>query len=283
MSKEPKYKNLVLSGGSIKAIAQIGAIKRLVDEKLIDLQKLDAVVGTSAGAMLGFLIVLGFPIEDIWEFVLCLDIQKLVNPDVFLFLKTCGVESGEIINNLLEEIATMKTKTRQIDFRQLFEITKINFTVVGSCLTARKIMYYNHVNTPDFKVAMALRISISVPGFFTPVVIGDDKYIDGGILKNYAIDLFDDRLDETIGILVCSDYNTHYDYPEEFFLAILNLLMHSYYNEDCDKYVKNTVYIRGVWSNTFLFNFNLNNDKKHELYQLGVKAAEEFLEKVKRD
>ena len=37
---ELKYKNLVLSGGTFRGISQIGAIKRLIDEKLINLKKL---------------------------------------------------------------------------------------------------------------------------------------------------------------------------------------------------------------------------------------------------
>ena len=38
---------------------------------------------------------------------------------------------------------------------------------------------------------MAIRISISMPGFFTPVTIDNKKYIDGAILDNYPINFFE--------------------------------------------------------------------------------------------
>ena len=155
---DPQYKNLVLSGGSVKGIAHIGALKKLVDEKLIVLNKLKAVAATSVGSLFALLIVLGFSIEEIWNFILYLDMKKMVNPDFFLFLKKCGFDNGQIIYNLFEEILTKKTNIKHINFRQLHELTKIHLTVVGSCLTTKEPVYYDHINTPNFKVSITALI-----------------------------------------------------------------------------------------------------------------------------
>ena len=165
ISTEPKYKNLVLSGGSIKGISHIGSIKKLVDAKLLDLKKLKCVTGTSSGALLGCLIVLGFTIEEIWQFILCIDLNKLIRPDIFMILNKCGVETGQIIHNLFEEIITRKTNIKHINFEQLFELTKIHFIVVGSCLTTKETIYYDYIKTPNFKVLLRLEFRLVCQDF----------------------------------------------------------------------------------------------------------------------
>lgn len=274
---DPKYKNLVMSGGSIRGISLIGAIKELIDKRLIDLKKLKTVTGTSAGSMLGTLIVLGLTIDEIWDFVYNFDVNKLVKPDPLLFFQKCGVETGQLIHNFFEDFITQKTGIKHINFRQLHELTGIHFTIVGTCLTTKEIIYFDHINTPHEKVSVALRISIGIPGFFIPFVIGDKKYIDGGVLNNYAMNLFDDRLDETIGIMICSDYNTDYKYPEEYFMAIINLLMYYFYQKTNEKYKNNTIYIKETSDNVFMVKFDIDYETKIKLYDYGVTAAKNFI------
>ncbi len=275
----PKYKNLVLSGGSIKSISQIGAIKKLIDEKLIELSKLKALAGTSAGSLIGLLIVLGFSIDEIWDFIYCINMGNMVKPDILLFLRKCGVETGQIIYNLIEEILTKKTGTKHINFRQLYEITKIHFTVVGSCLTTKQAIYYDHINTPNFKVSMAIRISIGIPGFFIPITIDNNKYIDGGVLNNYPMNLFEDKIDETIGILICNEFNTDYNYPEQYFMAVMNLFMYNYYEKTAKQYASNTIYINKSFDGVSMISFDIDNKTKINLFNCGIEAVDEFIKK----
>ena len=271
------YKNLVLSSGSVKGIAHIGAVQKLIDEKLLDLEKLNAVAGTSSGALLGLLIVLGFSIDEIWSFTQSVDFRKLVSPNIILFLTKCGVETGQIIYNIIEEVLIKKTGIKHINFRQLYEITKINYTIVGSCLTTKEAIYYNHKNTPNFKVSVAVRISIGIPGFFTPVVVDDKKYVDGGVIDEYPIDLFADEIDQTIGILICNNYDTDYEYPEQFFTAIVNLFLYVCYKNNYSKYKNNTIYVNKNMSKISVFDFDLDIETKNKIYQSGIAAVEDFL------
>jgi NTE family protein len=274
---EPKYHNLVLSGGSTRGIAHIGAVKKLVEANLIDLTKLKALACTSAGAFMGVLIVLGFTIDEIWSFIKLIDFRKLVSPNILLFLTQCGIETGQTLHNVIEDILNKKTGIANITFAQLYEITKITFTVVGSCLNTKEAIYYNHLNTPDFKVSLAIRISTSMPGFFIPVKIDGKTYIDGAVIDNYPIDLFHEELDKTIGILICTDYSTDYSYPEEFISSMMNLVLYLCYKRDYVKYKENTVYINKTVVNMSAFDFDIDMEKKQKIYESGIQAVEEFI------
>ncbi len=279
----PKYKNLVLSGGSVKGISHIGAIKRLVEVGLLDLKKIDGLAGSSVGSIIALLIVLGFNIDEIWQFAYMIDMKRLINPNLLIVFKKCGIETGQLIHNIFEEILTKKTGIKHINFRQLYEITKIHLTIVGSCLTTKEVVYYDHINYPNFKVSTAVRISISIPGLFIPVIIDGKKYIDGAILNNYAMNLFDDKIDTTIGILICNEYNTDYTYFEEYPVAVMNLFMYNYYQKTADQYRDNTIYINKVPKNISIISFDIDEKNKIDLMECGVAAVNDFIKRTNQD
>jgi NTE family protein len=279
--KNPKYVNIVLSGGSTKGIAHIGALKKLIDSNLLDLKKIRGLASTSAGSLLGILVVLGFDIDAIWSFIKNIDFNKLISPNPILFIENCGcgMDTGEKIESIIKDILYRVTGDANISFKNLYEITHISYTVVGSCLTTKEAVYFNHINYPDFPVYLGVRISMGIPGLFTPIILpeNNNKYIDGVMTDNYPIELFHDELDKTIGILICNDYNTDYKYPEEYFQAIMNLFFYMAYKKDHDKYKENTIYIKKNVSDVSIFNFNVDISKKIILYESGMAAAEEFI------
>ena len=277
INPDSKYQNLVLSGGSIRGISLIGAVKELVDKKFLNLKDLKAIAGTSAGAMLSTLIVIGMDIDEIWKFVHDFDIGELINPDPLLFLNKCGFDTGKNIHNFFEKYITEKTGIKHINFRQLYNKTNIHFTIVGTCLTTKETIYFDHINTPNEKVSVALRISIGIPYIFMPFSIGDKQYIDGGVLNNYAMNLFEDRLDKTIGVMIRSDYNTGYTCPEEYFVAIYNIFMYHFFQKNADKYKKNTIYIKESVESISMMNFSVESNIKTKLYDNGILAAHDFI------
>lgn len=272
-----KYYNLVLSGGGIKSISQLGAIKQLIDSGYLTLSEIKSIAGTSAGAIISILLTLGFTVDEIWDFIMKLNIPKLVEPNILIFLDKMGIESGQKIYDVIEGIIHKKTGIKHINFRQLYEITGINLTVVGSCLTTREAVYFNHLNYPNFKVSMAVRISISIPFFFTPVVIDNLTYIDGGVTDNYPMKLFMDDLEHTIGILICDEYSTSYIYPDEYIMAILNLITYNYYRYQIFENSQNTIKINQKILNISLFHFNVDDDLKMKLFNLGIESTLDYL------
>ncbi len=60
---------LCFSGGSIKAFTFIGVLKKLIECNKINLDKINMFVGTSAGTMISFFLILGFSIEEIEDFI----------------------------------------------------------------------------------------------------------------------------------------------------------------------------------------------------------------------
>ena len=277
----PVYTNIVLSGGSVKGLSHFGAIHRLVETGHLDLSKIKCYTCVSAGAMCAFFFVLGFSFEQIWDFAAKIDFKKLISPD-FSNIKKCGVDTGDKMQNLFEEILSKRTGIRDCTLLQLFNITKIKYNIVGSCLTTKEEVYFNYETYPDMKVSTAIRISMSIPFILIPVTFAGKKYIDGGILNNYPINQHSHDLDKTIGFLVCDGYDTDYQYAEQFPMAILNLYLHNY-NKELYRYRKNTVYIKGGIDKFSSFSFNITNIHKERMFLIGVESADSFISSLKND
>lgn len=67
-------------------------------------------------------------------------------------------------------------------------------TLIGADLSTGYSKVFNAALTPNVKVADAARISMSIPLFFAAIkgINGDDHiYVDGGLLDNYAVKVFD--------------------------------------------------------------------------------------------
>ena len=64
--------------------------------------------------------------------------------------------------------------------------------------------YFSNDNTLNMEILITLRISMSVPILFKPVHYENKVWIDGGCLNNFPIELFDDCLENIIGIYLGS-------------------------------------------------------------------------------
>jgi NTE family protein len=228
-----KIKNiLVLSGGEVKGIAHIGALKAL--EELKYLEKIDTYAGTSIGALISALIVVGYTPDDLYDFIMMFDINKMKSFNLsniigkfMQIIEQHGLDDGDRIEMIVKKMFEKKNISSTVTFKELYEKTKKNLIVTASCMNDANIYYLSYENYPDMEVIKAIRMSISIPFYFVPVKYGTKKYIDGGCIDNYPISLFDDKLDNVIGIYLNEqrEYIPDIDNLEESFKLAVRCLM----------------------------------------------------------
>ena len=98
-------KNLVFSGGGVKIYSFVGAIKAL-DEFDI-LKNVECFLGSSTGCLIATLLCIDFSVQEIEDFLLKLDINKIkdISPDnVFKFFETYGIDNGESLSRIIKII-----------------------------------------------------------------------------------------------------------------------------------------------------------------------------------
>jgi NTE family protein len=201
---------LIISGGGTRCIAVIGALKYL--EKNGILSSITKYAGSSAGAMISLLLNIGYTPGEIYDNVFTQDSSSIYDSFFkvpYNLLVNYGLFSGNKIVSSLNELLIKKGYNNNITFKELYEKTNKILVLTGTSLTDRDTYYFNYQTTPDMKVIDAVRISISIPLFFTSINYSFNDvshiFVDGGLLNNFPIFYFD--ICEHYGkyILTCKD------------------------------------------------------------------------------
>jgi NTE family protein len=208
---------LVLSGGGARGAAHIGVLKVLEQMHV----PIDAVAGTSMGAVVGGLYASGMSATEIEQAMASVDWeaafrdrpprteiafrrkeedrQYLVNLPIGLHGKQLLIPKGLVQGQQLLEILRRLTLP-------VAEITDFDRLPTPFRAVATNLETGSGVVLRDGDLAMSLRASMSVPGVFAPVEYRDQVLVDGGLAENLPIDIA-----RTMGVdvLIVSDA----DYP----------------------------------------------------------------------
>ncbi len=160
-----KYKTgLVLSGGGTRGFAHLGVIAALFEKGI----KPDIISGVSAGAIVGAFIAGGKTPEEI------LEIFK--KGWFFKYTKLHIPIDGLLKLDGLKEVIREEIPVKNI------EDLKVPFFIGISNLNKGIIQYKNRGSLAEIVLA-----SSSIPILFSPVIIGRDSFVDGGLMDNIPI------------------------------------------------------------------------------------------------
>ncbi len=202
---------LVLSGGAARGLAHIGVLKALEEQGV----RIDAIAGTSMGAVIGGLYASGYTVAELEQLARTLDWRQVLSddpprPDVpfrrkqddrdFLVKRKLsfrddgslglplGVIQGQNLALLLERLLVHVSDTR--DFDRL----PIPFRAVATDIANDQKVIFRSGHLPQ-----AIRASMSIPAVFAPVEIEGRLLVDGGMVDNIPMDVARDmRVDRLI-------------------------------------------------------------------------------------
>jgi NTE family protein len=205
--------DLVFEGGGVKGIGLAGAFLELADRGY----RPECVAGTSAGAITAALVAVGYTGAELEDIVLrqmhfkqfedSSSLDRLgATGEMLQFAKSRGIHSGTFFLNWMRERLKAKGITKFGQLRNAppsNENRRYSLQVIASDLTARSMLVLPRdaarigIDPDELEIAEAVRMSMSIPIFFEPVVIKqprprpDHVIVDGGLLSNYPIWLFD--------------------------------------------------------------------------------------------
>ncbi len=193
------YKNLVFEGGGVKGVAYVGAMEVLEKHKV--LTGIQRVGGTSAGSIQAMLLALGYNVAEIRQILWEMDFESFRDDSWGIFRNLLRVRNrygwykGDAAFKWIRQRVDKQTGNPNVTFQELQALAKQNgwpsLYVVGTDLSKGMVQIYSHEETPDTSVAEAVRISMSIPLFFASMKWQNQVMVDGGVLQNYPVRLFD--------------------------------------------------------------------------------------------
>ena len=312
MSQADLRVDAVFEGGGVKGIALVGAAA-VIEAAGYQFYNL---AGTSAGAIVAALLGAGYTAAELQPILMDLDFTTLTDPATMLsriplvgsylgILTDLGMYKGDAFFTLMREcLAAKGVKTfgdlvlpGETETRYRFKVHVVASDIArGNMLILPDDAQAYGMAPERLEVALAVRMSMSIPYFFTPVrvtnTLGQSCYIvDGGLLSNFPIELFDTpppAVPEwpTFGFALVSDptepaadvrveYKVHG--PLTLFAALFHtaVVAHDAHAMAVPDVAARTIRIddRGIPPTQF----DLTQPQKVALYDTGQTAARDFL------
>ncbi|HSP80936.1 MAG TPA: patatin-like phospholipase family protein, partial [Myxococcaceae bacterium] len=191
-SRDYPFTNLVFEGGGVKGVAYGGALEVLERQGI--LSRIERVAGTSAGSIAALLVALRYSPQEIRSELMHLDFKQFEDdgglPGVFRIFNRYGYFKGDFALDWLRCRVAAKAGNPRATFRELHEKGFRELTVVVTDLSRRKSVLLSYATTPDMEVALAARMSMSIPFFFASVRgEGNAVFVDGGVFMNYPLSI----------------------------------------------------------------------------------------------
>jgi predicted acylesterase/phospholipase RssA len=270
-----KIDTLILSGGSLKGIAYIGVLKALKEKNM--LKNIKIIAGTSVGALFACLYVIGYSSEEMEEFISVLDFSLLKNIKIESILKKFGVDEGQKMEFLLEELLKNKGFNENTTFLELYQKTNIKLIMTSVCINDKNICYLSHETFPDLKIITGIRMSTSIPFFYVPIKYENKLYADGAIMNNYPINIFKKRK-KIIGVYLNDKQDpAQINNIEDYFFGVFNCVFKGMAIVTINKYEKETIKLE--LPSVSIINMSISKDLKHQFYNLGYEETLNYLKK----
>jgi len=274
------YDTLVLSGGSSKGIATLGALQYTYDNFL--LKKVDKFIGTSSGAIISYLLSIGYtPIEIIVYICSNQLLEKLQHFNIVAMINGVGALSFNPIYEQLEKMTIDK-----IGYIPTFQDLKTKFNKTLICVTynftEKKTEYISYETYPNMPCLIALKMTSNLPLIFEKYKYGNNYYIDGGVSDNFAIDIGDKLGKKVLGILLSSEVE-NFNHPDSNILEYIYELMFIPISQTIDHKIKNVSEKCKIvilnYAQIKFFNFSINSKDKLELFSSGYQQMVSEFEK----
>jgi NTE family protein len=214
-AQRPKV-GVVLCGGGAKGAAHVGVLKVLEENNI----PIDCIVGTSMGAIVGGLYAIGYSAAELDSLIMAQDWNYVMSDRIPRSSRSfeskrsqdehmiripfgrgdysrlgAGVERRSDETSILSNIPLAMVDGQNIYnlFTRLsvgyqdsldFNRMPIPFACVAVDLIGKKEVVFHNGRFVD-----AIRSSMAIPGYFSPVRIDDMVLVDGGVLNNYPVDV----------------------------------------------------------------------------------------------
>jgi NTE family protein len=206
--------DLVCEGGGVRGIALVGALEVLEEAGYVAQNR----AGTSAGAIVSTLHAAGFEAKEMRDIITETKFSSFIDLGALDRIPIVGAPIGVLYEHGIFEGDSFYTWIRALldergvrtfgdlvhpDFADEESIYRYKVQVIVTDLSSRQLLVLPRdaeklgIHPDELEVALAVRMSMSIPFFFEPVRFRNKKthtthvIVDGGVLSNFPIWLFD--------------------------------------------------------------------------------------------
>ena len=289
-----EVKNLVFKGGGVLGIAYAGAIEVLEQHNI--LQGVLKVAGTSAGAITATLVSLNYNSTQIKDIVNQTNFKSFEDGEIVIdalhVMGKYGLYKGDVFLSWMKGLITKTGLNEDATFNDFKNKGCKELHVFASDLNTQGLREFSAGTTPNVIVAEAVRASMSIPLFFEAWEFPNNNpdnhvYVDGGMIYNYPLTIFDTndtQNQNTLGLFLSnlSGIQSSNDLGTGHFVKYVRSLVQTMleaqvinFQHDPDEEKRSVIIDNLGISPT---DFDLTDDQKQALFNSGKTYTQKFLD-----
>lgn len=285
-------KHLVISGGGPVLVHVLGAIQHLEENNYLDRKEIKSIYGTSAGAIVGVLLCLGFDWETIRDYIIkrpWQDVFPVKVQNIFDAYTKKGVFDIKTFEKCFRPLLDAKDINMDINLEDFYKLSNIELHLFAFEINEYKIHDVSYLTYPKLSLLSAIQMSCALPLLVTPVCIEDKCYIDGGFSCNYPLNycIESGKLpDEILG------FKNKYDVQKtvinaestilDFMTTFLFTTISRFNTENEQQEIKNEVICDASYLSIDVLRKAASSvDARRELFNRGIETATKFLSGLK--
>ncbi|GAA0177549.1 patatin-like phospholipase family protein [Clostridium sediminicola] len=312
-----KIADAVFEGGGVKGIGLVGALN-IMEENGYSWRN---IAGTSAGAVIASLISAGYSASELKNLIKQIDYTAMIDHSKhkFSFKKISnliikkGLYNGNYITKIIDTFLYDKLKwklgtRKKVQFRDMIIPNekgillnnprykrKYKLHIIAADITRGRMLILPEdiidygINPDTLEVSLAVRMSISIPFFFQPIILENkiikekSSIVDGGILSNYPVWLFDENsLPQypTIGFKLGGGKELERKHKTNNIINLSLAIIETMLEAEDDIHISKMDFLRTLKINTHGIkstDFNITPENINILYKSGENSAKKFL------
>lgn len=275
----------LFGGGAIRGSAHAGVVKCLEEMEIHP----KTIAGSSVGAMVAMLYAVGYTSKELAEAFLSVNFE-LFRDISFGFNQKFALSKGEVFLNWLRELIEKKYygdkyvsgQNKPVKFSDIDK----NLVIITTDLHTFKCREFSTFETPDYEIAMAVRISCCMPGLMRAININNELLVDGDLMKGKPMWMLSENLkncdNRILEVRLEGSFEGSDDSPVEYVNGMYSCMTSTetdfikslYGNSDkYDYLVINT-------GNVVVVDFNYPKEKRQAIIDNGYKQAKEYFTKT---
>jgi NTE family protein len=273
-----KIKRLIFSGGSVKGIAYIGSLKYIEEHKEI-FEDVIEYVGTSIGALMCMVIVIGYTSSELKQIFWDIDLNSYRDPSLKTFFEAYGLDNGDKLVCLLKELISKKGFREDITLKELHAITKKSIIACVTNVNKKSTEYFTKENYPDIPVYLAVKTSMTLPLIFSPVEYNGSLFVDGALTNDIPVN-FPNKYEHKC-LCLCLDSNKDDFYEikkiEDYMYNIFKSCFKINWDNNLKFAKESNIDVVSIKTDIITsINFHLTVEQKEELYKSGYNYIKNF-------
>ena len=282
-------KHLIISGGGPIMVQILSTIQELEKNNYININDIESIYGTSAGAIIGILISLKYDWETIndyiikrpWQDVFPIKVQNILDS----YTKR-GIFDIKTIEKCFKPLFDAKDIPLDINMEDFYKLTNVELHMFAFEINQYKVEDISYLTYPKLPVLQAIQMTCAIPVLVTPVCIDDKCFMDGGVACNYPLNFCIDsgkNPDEILGFKnKYSDDKTIINEDSTLLDYLLNFLFKAVFsakNNYMQPNIKNEVICDARYLNLDVLRNALSSvEVRRDLFEKGKQTAINYLE-----